>query len=147
MPADPTQIVNEPGALATEQPLFPTALLAAGTGCVMLMMVLLVPKFERIFANFSDLPAMTKALLSASRWVGGRLYPDQVLPGLFYLAALLPAIFWGGLWCAWRLGWAKSPVLLSERTTPWVWGVLGLVTATFAASLLLPVIRVIFVLS
>lgn len=66
------------------------------------VMTFIIPKFEKIFADFdTDLPAVTKALISASLWLAGR-QPGQIIPGMLYV--LLAAALYVGLWLAFRFG-------------------------------------------
>lgn len=65
---------------------YPSVVISVAVLIVLGIMILIVPKFEKIFADFgTELPAMTKLLMNLSRWIGGRLYPDQLIPGFVWL--------------------------------------------------------------
>lgn len=55
------------------------ALIVAG------IMIVIVPKFEKIFEDFdTELPALTTMLMQGSRWLGGSV-PGQIIPGFIWL--------------------------------------------------------------
>ena len=144
MPADPVNILEEPSepVPSYQRPLFPTVLLVSGTAILLLVLVLVVPKFEKVFADVgSDLPSGTKFLMTLSRWIGGRLYPDQFIPGLFWLAVLLPGLLWGSLSLLWMAKQADDPILVSPRATPWIWAALGAAAAFIAVTMLVPLYK------
>ena len=48
-----------------------------------LPLILIIPKFEKIFDDFNtELPLLTKVVTNAGKWLGGRLYADQMIPGI-----------------------------------------------------------------
>ena len=64
-------------------------------------MLFIVPQFEMIFDDFDTvLPAATVSLIDFSKWLGGRLYPNQILPGLLYIFYLVSCVL-----VAWLLTW------------------------------------------
>ena len=59
------------------------------------VMVFIMPKFEKIFADYGvDLPAITRSVIHFSLWMAGKL-PGQVVPGVFCVALLV--LVCGGL--------------------------------------------------
>ena len=61
-----------------------------GLACLIVLgiMLFIVPSFEAIFDDFdSKMPGLTVFLISLSKWLGGRLYPTQVIPGAVYVVA------------------------------------------------------------
>ena len=116
---------------------YPTVVISVAVLIVLGIMILIVPKFEKIFADFgTELPMMTKMLMNFSRWIGGRLYPDQVVPGFVWLAVLLPGLLWGSLSLLWMAKQADDPILVSPRATPWIWAALGAAAAFIAVTML-----------
>jgi type IV pilus assembly protein PilC len=62
-------------------------------GIVTGIMYFIIPRFEEIFRDFGvDLPALTLALTSTSRWVAGN-QPGQQYPGAIYIIAGVPVVF------------------------------------------------------
>ncbi len=60
------------------------------------IMVFIIPKFQQIFEEFGvKLPALTRGLVTVSKWVGGAL-PGQQIPGIIFILAspFLFIIFW-----------------------------------------------------
>jgi type IV pilus assembly protein PilC len=50
---------------------YPAVVITIAIGIVSLIMIVVIPKFEKIFHDFKvDLPAITRALLAISRWFG-----------------------------------------------------------------------------
>ena len=59
------------------------------------VMVFIMPKFEKIFADYGiDLPAITRSVIRFALWMSGQL-PSQVVPGFLGIAMLL--LLLGGL--------------------------------------------------
>ncbi len=53
------------------------------------IMLLVVPKFEKIFDDFgTTLPFSTLTIINISRWLGGTLYPNQRAPGVVWIFSL-----------------------------------------------------------
>lgn len=68
--------------------IYPGVVVTVACVIVLGIMLFIVPSFEKIFDDFdSKMPALTVFLISSSKWLGGRLYPDQVLPGAVYVIA------------------------------------------------------------
>jgi len=66
--------------------IYPAVVLTVAAVIVLGIMVFIVPSFEKIFEDFdTTLPAMTQMLVDGSRWLGGRGYEGQMLPGIVYL--------------------------------------------------------------
>jgi len=66
--------------------IYPAVVITVACVIVLGIMLFIVPSFEKIFDDFdSKMPALTVFLISSSKWLGGRLYPDQVLPGAVYV--------------------------------------------------------------
>lgn len=66
--------------------IYPGVVITVACVIVLGIMLFIVPSFEKIFDDFdSKMPALTVFLISSSKWLGGRLYPDQVLPGAVYV--------------------------------------------------------------
>lgn len=77
--------------------IYPTVVLSVAVLIVMGIMILIVPEFQKIFEDFNtELPGLTTALINTSSWIGGRLYPDQMVPGFVYVLAL-PVVMVVGL--------------------------------------------------
>jgi len=58
------------------------------------IMWFIIPKFEEIFTDFGvTLPALTRWLINSSRWVAGKSYPGQAIPGAFIILPF-PFIAW-----------------------------------------------------
>ncbi len=76
--------------------IYPTLVLSVAAIIVLGIMTFIVPKFEGIFEDFdTEMPPMTVALINGSRWLGGRLYEGQTVPGLAYVAAVPFVLFFG----------------------------------------------------
>ena len=61
--------------------IYPTVVILVASLIVCGIMMFIVPKFEKIFADFdTDLPALTKHLISTSLWMAGN-QPGQQIPG------------------------------------------------------------------
>ena len=76
---------------------YPAVVLTVACLIVLGIMILVVPKFEKIFDDFNtELPLLTKILMNTSKWIGGRLYPDQWIPGFVWIA-LSPFAIWFAL--------------------------------------------------
>lgn len=74
--------------------IYPSAVITVAAVIVLGIMVFIVPKFEEIFDDFdTDLPQLTVVLMNAAKWLGGRLYEEQVIPGLAFLIFVPPGIY------------------------------------------------------
>lgn len=72
--------------------IYPAVVLLVAALIVLGIMVFIVPKFEEIFEDFdTEMPRMTIMLINFSKWLGGRLYPDQTVPGLVWVLFIPPA--------------------------------------------------------
>jgi type IV pilus assembly protein PilC len=70
--------------------IYPCVVITIAVGIVTMIMIVVIPKFEKIFIDFKvDLPDVTKVLLSVSRWMANDY-------GWAYLVAF-PFVFFGGL--------------------------------------------------
>ncbi len=59
---------------------------------VLLIMIFVIPKYERIFEDFgTDLPLATKTFMYISKFLMGTL-PDQAMPGILYILIVLAFI-------------------------------------------------------
>jgi len=77
--------------------IYPAVVILVAAVIVLGIMILIVPKFEEIFADFdAEMPRLTIWLINFSKWLGGRLYEDQVIPGIVYIL-FLPFILHFGL--------------------------------------------------
>lgn len=77
--------------------IYPAVVIGVAGIIVTAIMVFIVPKFEKIFDDFgTTLPALTAYLIFASKWLGGRAYPDQMIPGLVWVI-IAPIFFAIGL--------------------------------------------------
>lgn len=66
--------------------IYPAVVIGVAGIIVTGIMVFIVPKFEKIFDDFgTTLPALTSWLIFSSKWLGGRAYPDQMIPGLLWI--------------------------------------------------------------
>lgn len=53
-------------------------------------LLVIVPKIERAFDDIDrETPAAIAFVFNLTRWLGGRRYPDQVVPGIVWLVVLL----------------------------------------------------------
>jgi type IV pilus assembly protein PilC len=77
-------------------PTNPTVVIGVAGLIVTAIMIFIVPKFEKIFEDFgTDLPFLTKFLINSSKWLAGRAYPTQMIPGLVYIAFFPPGVIYG----------------------------------------------------
>ena len=66
--------------------IYPAAVILVAAVIVLGIMVFIVPRFEEIFEDFdTEMPGLTVFLINFSKWLGGRLYEDQFVPGLVWL--------------------------------------------------------------
>jgi len=66
---------------------YPIAVISIASLIVMGIMIFIIPKFQEIFQDFNtDLPWLTKWLISASNWLGGT-QTGQVIPGFVWVLA------------------------------------------------------------
>ena len=76
--------------------IYPAVVLSVASIILLGIMIFIVPTFEKIFSDFdAKLPELTVNLISASKWLGGALYPDQALPGVIYVLASPFLVFFG----------------------------------------------------
>src|SRR5436190_365903 len=79
--------------------IYPAVVITIAVGIVSMIMIFVIPKFELIFKDFgTELPAITKLLLSMSRWFANDYGWAYVLfaPILFYMLIKLAQISEGG---------------------------------------------------
>ncbi len=73
---------------------YPVAVMSVAALIVVGIMYFIVPSFEKIFADFdSTLPILTLILINSSKWMGGRLYEDQAIPGIVWILGSPIVIF------------------------------------------------------
>jgi len=73
---------------------YPAVVISVAALIVLGIMVFIVPKFEKIFEDFdTEMPALTVFLINFSKWLGGRLYPSQMIPGIVWVL-LSPIAIW-----------------------------------------------------
>ncbi|MCC6681920.1 MAG: type II secretion system F family protein [Phycisphaeraceae bacterium] len=66
--------------------IYPICVITVAAVIVLGIMVLIVPKFEEIFADFdAEMPRLTVWLINFSKWLGGRLHDNQMVPGIVWL--------------------------------------------------------------
>ena len=76
---------------------YPAVVLSVAVLIVLGIMLVIVPQFEEIFDDFdTELPWLTIWLINTASWLGGTLYPDQVIPGAVWVL-LLPFVIWAML--------------------------------------------------
>jgi type IV pilus assembly protein PilC len=67
---------------------YPAAVITVAIAIMVFIMIVIIPKFKEIFADFGvELPALTRWLIYTSSWVAGNASPDQALPGALYIIA------------------------------------------------------------
>ncbi|MCC7191983.1 MAG: type II secretion system F family protein [Phycisphaeraceae bacterium] len=90
--------------------IYPAVVLSVAALIVLGIMILIVPKFEKIFDDFNTtLPTMTMFLINSSKWIGGRLYPDQMIPGIVWII-FSPIVVWLGLKFARKTAGGKAVI-------------------------------------
>ena len=73
--------------------IYPAAVVGVAAAIVLGIMILIVPKFIKIFEDFgTELPLLTKFLIGFSKWLNGPLLgkqgnPDQLIPGFVWITA------------------------------------------------------------
>ena len=73
--------------------IYPTVVITVAALIVTAIMIFIVPKFEKIFADFdTDLPMLTKYLIGTSLWMAGK-QPGQSMPGAVFLM-FVPIAIW-----------------------------------------------------
>ncbi len=66
--------------------IYPVAVILIASVIVLGIMIFIVPSFEEIFEDFdTEMPQLTIMLIRFSKWLGGRLSEDQVVPGLVWV--------------------------------------------------------------
>lgn len=74
--------------------IYPAAVIMVAAVIVLGIMIFIVPKFEEIFEDFdTEMPGLTVFLINFSKWLGGRLYESQFVPGLVWVLLAPFAIF------------------------------------------------------
>ncbi len=77
--------------------IYPSVVILVAAIIVLGIMLLIVPKFKDIFADFdTELPALTQALITTSAWLAGPLFgiqPDQAIPGIIWVV-FSPVVFY-----------------------------------------------------
>ena len=69
--------------------IYPICVITVAAVIVLGIMILIVPKFEEIFADFdAKMPWLTIWLINFSKWLGGRLYDNQLIPGIVWILLL-----------------------------------------------------------
>ena len=67
---------------------YPVVVVAVALVILTFIMIFIIPKFEEIFSDFGvELPALTRGLISTSRWAAGNASPDQAVPGIIFILA------------------------------------------------------------
>jgi type IV pilus assembly protein PilC len=71
--------------------IYPAVVITVAALIVLGIMIIIVPKFKKIFEDFdTDMPALTVFLISFSSWLAGPLVPDadpnQKIPGVLWVA-------------------------------------------------------------
>lgn len=70
------------------------------------MIFIIIPMYQRILEDFGvELPGVTKFIFNFTLWLSGRLYPDQIVPGAFFVVLLFIAAVIAAASTFW-LGWA-----------------------------------------
>lgn len=73
--------------------IYPVAVVIIATAILTFIMVFIIPKFEEIFRDFGvALPALTRWLINASRWVAGTNV-GQSIPGWLFIL-ISPVLIW-----------------------------------------------------
>ena len=76
--------------------IYPSVVLLVALAIVMGIMVLIVPKFKKIFEDFdTTLPDITLYLMMVSNWLTGTAYPNQMIPGIVIVIFSPVLIFFG----------------------------------------------------
>ena len=79
--------------------IYPSAVITIAAIIVLGIMILIVPKFQDIFADFdTEIPALTVHLINTSAWLAGPLFgikPDQTIPGII-LVLFIPVFMFMG---------------------------------------------------
>ncbi len=66
--------------------IYPAVVISVAALIVTAIMLFIVPSFEKIFEDFdTELPWLTAQLINGSRWLAGRGYPSQVIPGAVWI--------------------------------------------------------------
>ncbi|MCC7390195.1 MAG: type II secretion system F family protein [Phycisphaerales bacterium] len=67
---------------------YPAAVITVAIAIMIFIMIVIIPKFKEIFADFGvALPALTRWLINTSSWIAGTASPDQAMPGAVYIVA------------------------------------------------------------
>ncbi|MDX1682964.1 MAG: type II secretion system F family protein, partial [Phycisphaeraceae bacterium] len=73
---------------------YPAVVISVAVIIVMGIMILIVPKFKKIFEDFdTDMPALTKFLMASSNWIAGK-NADQMVPGAVWILFVPPGIYY-----------------------------------------------------
>ncbi len=75
--------------------IYPAVVISVAVAIVTGIMIFIVPKFQEIFQDFdTELPGMTKLLITMSDWIGGTP-EDQLIPGYIWIIASPFIMFYG----------------------------------------------------
>jgi type IV pilus assembly protein PilC len=67
---------------------YPAAVITVAIAIMIFIMIVIIPKFKEIFADFGvALPSLTRWLINTSSWIAGTASPDQAMPGAVYIVA------------------------------------------------------------
>ncbi len=74
--------------------IYPTVVISVAGIIVLGIMIMIVPKFRKIFADFdTEMPIVTEKLIAISAWMKGDLTPDQMIPGIVYVIFIPVFVF------------------------------------------------------
>lgn len=103
-------------------------------------LVFILPKFEKTFDDFNtELPLLTKIVMNAGKWLGGRLYPDQLIPGLAWLLLVTVIV---AVWLGVRVVNAPPRQESLERRVIWMFSWFGVFSTILAVEVLVIVLAV-----
>ncbi|MDX1565995.1 MAG: type II secretion system F family protein, partial [Phycisphaeraceae bacterium] len=75
--------------------IYPSVVISVAVAIVTGIMIFIVPKFQEIFQDFdTELPGMTKLLITMADWIGGAP-EDQLIPGYVWIVAFPFIAFYG----------------------------------------------------
>jgi len=80
--------------------IYPAVVISVAVSIVSMIMILIVPKFEKIFDDFdSELPGPTRVLINVSNWLAGPINPENkdagMIPGVVWMLFVPFAVFFG----------------------------------------------------
>jgi len=86
--------------------IYPSVVISIAGIIVTGIMLMIVPKFRKIFEDFdTSLPWLTEKLIAISAWMKGDLTPDQKIPGIVFV--IFSPIF---IWLAFKIARKNSTV-------------------------------------